>query len=80
VKNPANGEQVSKVTDLSAFVARARVRAKTDGIEVREQELVTITAQRIYRMRCGCGRSWFELQLPHLVSCPACEKMGLVSL
>ena len=41
--------------------------------------LVQITAQRLYRLRCGCGRSWFELHLPHLVTCPACEKMGLVS-
>lgn len=78
MKNPGNG-QVSKITELSAFAARARSRARADGIEVREDELVQITAQRLYRLRCGCGRSWFELQLPHLVTCPACEKMGLVS-
>lgn len=79
MKNPVNGQQISKVTEFSAFAARARTRARADGIEVREDELVQIAAQRLYRLRCGCGRSWFELQLPHLVTCPACEKMGLVS-
>jgi len=78
MKTPADG-QFSKVTEFSSFAARARPRAKADGIEVREDELVQITAQRLYRLRCGCGRSWFELQLPHLITCPACEKMGLVS-
>jgi hypothetical protein len=49
------------------------------GIEVREEELGAITAQRVYKMRCECGRSWFELDLPKVVKCPACRKLGLVS-
>jgi hypothetical protein len=49
------------------------------GIEVREEELRSVTAQTLYKMRCECGRSWFELELPRLVKCPACEKLGLVN-
>ena len=50
------------------------------GIEVQEQELGQITAQRMYRMRCECGRPWFELELKRLVECPACHRLNLVSL
>jgi hypothetical protein len=49
------------------------------GIDVREEELGSVTAQRLYKMRCECGRSWFELDLPTLVQCPACTKLCLVS-
>jgi DNA-directed RNA polymerase subunit RPC12/RpoP len=46
---------------------------------VQEEELEAVVAQRVYKMRCGCGRSWFELQLKTLVTCPACRKRGLVT-
>jgi hypothetical protein len=49
------------------------------GIDVREEDLAVIRAQPLYRMRCECGRSWFELVLKTLVECPACHKLGLVS-
>jgi hypothetical protein len=49
------------------------------GIEVREEELGTVQAQQMYKMRCDCGRSWYELELRKLVQCPACHKPGLVS-
>ena len=48
------------------------------GIEVQEEELSTITAQKLYQMRCECGRSWFELELSRLAKCPACSKLGIV--
>jgi hypothetical protein len=57
----------------------SRKRQQT-GIEVQEEELGQITAQRIYRMRCDCGRPWFELELKRLVQCPACRRLNLVSL
>ena len=50
------------------------------GIEVREAQLGTIKAQRLFKMRCDCGRSWFDLELPTLAMCPACAKLGAVSL
>jgi hypothetical protein len=49
------------------------------GIEVQEEELSAIRAQTLYKLRCECGRSWFELELPRLVKCPACDRLGLVS-
>jgi hypothetical protein len=54
--------------------------AATDsGIEVHEEEWTTVTVQHLYKMRCACGRSWFELEVPQFVKCPACHKLGLVS-
>jgi len=44
-----------------------------------EEEWGTVTVQRLYKLRCECGRSWFELELPKFVRCPACHKLGLVS-
>jgi hypothetical protein len=57
-----------------------RPRYKREGIEVREEELGCVTAQRLFKMRCDCGRSWFELELPRLIHCPACAKLKLVSI
>jgi hypothetical protein len=59
---------------------RPKFGAKSGGgIEVHEEELSAIRAQALYKMRCECGRSWFELELPRLMKCPACDKLGLVS-
>jgi hypothetical protein len=54
------------------------VSALESGIVVREEELGSVKAQRLYKMRCECGRSWFELELPTLIECPACKKLCLV--
>ena len=57
----------------------SRKRYQT-GIEVEEEELGQIKAQLMYRMRCDCGRPWFELELKRLIRCPACRRLSLVSL
>lgn len=62
----------------SAFQQRADPR--DDGIEVHEDELGSVIAQRLYKMRCECGRSWFALELPKIVQCPACLRLKLVSI
>jgi hypothetical protein len=56
-----------------------QIGAMESGIVVSVEALRSIKAQRLYKMRCECGRSWFELDLPTLVECPACKKLGLVS-
>ncbi len=61
----------------SAFHRRV---GRDDGILVQEEELGLVTAQHLYKMRCECGRSWFELELPKLVKCPACQRINLVSV
>ena len=53
--------------------------ATVSGIEVHEEKWGTVTAQHVYKMRCECGRSWFELEFLDFVQCPACHKFGLVS-
>jgi hypothetical protein len=61
----------------SAFHRRV---VRDDGILVQEEELGLVKAQHLYKMRCECGRSWFELELPKLVKCPACQRINLVSV
>ena len=52
--------------------------AADDGIEVHEEKLGKVIAQRLYRMRCECGHSWIALLLAKFVKCPACHKFGRV--
>lgn len=53
--------------------------AIASGIEVHEEKWGSVTARHVYKMRCECGRSWFESELPRFVKCPACDKLGFVS-
>ena len=48
------------------------------GILVQEGNLGSAIAERFYRMRCECGRSWIELELKKLVKCPACSRLDRV--
>ena len=50
----------------------------SDGILVEEDELSVATAQQMFRIRCGCGRSWFELELKLIVKCPGCSRLNRV--
>ena len=73
---PSSSKSPSQMLE-SAFHRRV---GKDDGILVEEEELGLVTAQHLYKMRCECGRSWFELELPKLVKCPACQRINLVSV
>jgi hypothetical protein len=73
---PADISQLGQRADLNVALPET---ATDNGIEVQEEEWGTVTAQLLYKMRCECGRSWFELELPKFVKCPACHKLGLVS-
>jgi len=73
---PGNSPQLGRRVDPHV----ASPEPATDsGMEVHEEEWGTVTAQHLYKMRCECGRSWFELELPKFVKCPGCNKFGLVS-
>lgn len=50
------------------------------GMTVEEEVLREVSAQLLYQLHCECGRSWFALELPTFVKCPACHKVGMVSL
>jgi hypothetical protein len=80
MKDSGSERQAGVVTALSRLASRTRGRRESTGIEVQEEELGIVTAQRLYKLRCGCGRSWFELELPHLIACPACAKRSLVTI
>ena len=69
---------LKKVTTLRPRDSTKQPRNAGHGIEVHEQQLGTIKAQLVYRMRCECGRPWFDIQLPKLAECPSCGKMGVV--
>ena len=73
---PGNFPRRGRGADLDLPAAQS---PSDSGIEVHEEEWGTVTVQRLYKMRCECGRSWFELDLPKFVRCPACHKLGLVS-
>ena len=73
---PADSPQLSQRADRNVALPEI---APDSGIEVQEEEWGTVTVQLVYKMRCECGRSWFELELPRFVECPACHKLGLVS-
>jgi hypothetical protein len=75
--HPGNFPQLGRRVDLNVVPPQS---ATESGIEVHEEEWTTVTVQHVYKMRCECGRSWFELELPKFVKCPACHKLGLVSI
>jgi hypothetical protein len=52
----------------------------SSGMTVEEEELRIVSAQIVYHLHCQCGRSWFALELETFAKCPACKKVGLVSL
>lgn len=68
----------SKSPSQAVEPAFRRRAGKDDGMLVQEDELGLVMAQCLYKMRCECGRSWFELELPKLVKCPACQRLNLV--
>jgi hypothetical protein len=74
---PASRPQSS--SGALASTSRRRLVHRGYGIQVHEDELGLVSAQRLYRMRCECGRAWFELELPKLVQCPACLRLNVVT-
>ncbi|MGB9331179.1 MAG: hypothetical protein WCB10_10450 [Steroidobacteraceae bacterium] len=78
-------ERTTHAANFPLLVRRVELKvappetATVGGIEVHEEKWGTVTAQHVYKMRCECGRSWFELELPKFVKCPACQKLGLIS-
>ncbi|MEP7314016.1 MAG: hypothetical protein ABI859_15650 [Pseudomonadota bacterium] len=68
------------VTPLRPRDSAKQPRAAGHGIEVQESQMGLIKAQLVYRMRCECGRAWFDIQLPKLAECPSCAKKGVVFL
>ena len=80
VKSVAALKIVSSVSSPMVPPATRRKEPDDSGIQVREERLAAVSAQRMYKMRCECGRSWFELVCRTIVQCPACKRLGLISI
>ncbi|MEO7774638.1 MAG: hypothetical protein ABIT36_09080 [Steroidobacteraceae bacterium] len=76
--NRAHAHRSRRVSREESQEVVLRLPVPPTGIEVCEEELTLIKAQLMYRMRCDCGRSWFDLRLPQLAECPSCTKKGMV--
>jgi hypothetical protein len=63
---------------------RARVSAGLDlgpqGVEVCEREIVRGEMQRVYAIRCACGRRWFDTEPERLQVCPKCGRAVLLQM
>jgi hypothetical protein len=61
---------------------RARVNMAVDmgpdGVEVSEREIVRGEMQKVYSIRCPCGRRWFDATPERLQVCPKCGKAVLL--
>ena len=74
-------ESNARFSKVHTLRSHARVTpSESNGIQVQEEELSVAYAQCLYRMRCGCGRSWYELELKILVKCPACSRLNRVHI
>ena len=64
----------------SPYRARLTVlpERSTDGLDVREREVVHGEVKAIYEVRCPCGRRWFNPQFENVQLCPRCDSAVLV--
>jgi hypothetical protein len=70
------GAESEDTTYLSALLLR--IEQLLRGIVVEETEMGRATGQWVVRIRCGCGRRWFDVQMVKTARCPRCEMMAIV--
>lgn len=68
------------LTDLEATANTPKVRRMPEGIEVRERQVGLAAGQWVLRVRCQCGRSWFEVEEVHWATCPRCSLLVRVNI
>ena len=74
-------ESNTRTGTVRTIRAHTRVSPReSEGILVEENELSSATAQQMFRIRCECGRSWFELELKQIVKCPGCARLSHVEM
>ena len=69
--------RLAAINPERTIVLRGQIRP---GVLVEENELSSATAQQMFRIRCECGRSWFELELKQIVKCPGCSRLSRVEM
>lgn len=56
------------------------IRRMPEGIEVVERRMGVAVGQWVLRVRCQCGRSWFEVEAVHWATCPRCGLLVRVDI
>jgi hypothetical protein len=52
--------------------------AASEGIDVREREVVTGRLQVVYRIQCPCGHQWDSVEFQRMTLCQNCGRAVLV--
>jgi len=66
--------------DPDAIAQTPNVRRMPEGIEVLERQVGLAAGQWVLRVRCQCGRSWFEVEEVHWATCPRCSLLVRVNI
>jgi hypothetical protein len=68
------------LADLEPAGDAPKVRRMPEGIEVFERQIGLAAGQWVLRVRCQCGRSWFEVEEVHWSTCPRCSLLVRVNI
>jgi len=68
------------LTDLEVAANAPKVKRMPEGIEVLERKVGLAAGQWVLRVRCQCGRSWFEVEEVHWATCPRCSLLVRVNI
>jgi len=68
------------LTDSDATARTPKVKRMPEGIEVLERQVGLAAGQWVLRVRCQCGRSWFEVEEVHWATCPRCSLLVRVAI
>ena len=68
------------LTGQDVTASTPKVKRMPEGIEVRERQVGLAAGQWVLRVRCQCGRSWFELEEIHWATCPRCSLLVRVNI
>jgi hypothetical protein len=68
------------LTDLEVTANAPKVNRMPEGIEVLERQVGVAAGQWVLRVRCQCGRSWFEVNEVHWATCPRCSLLVRVNI
>lgn len=67
-------------TDQEVTAKTPKVKRMPEGIEVLERQVGLAAGQWVLRVRCQCGRSWFEVEEVHWATCPRCSLLVRVNI
>jgi hypothetical protein len=68
------------LTDLELVANAPKIKRMPEGIEVIERKMGQAAGQWVLRVRCQCGRSWFEVEEVHWAACPRCSLLVRVNI